>query len=141
MTVDSVSMQKETLAKHKTINVIVVQFDDALDAAAAQNLGVFSLTTVAQGKKHPSKKVALVQSSYNAAAHTVTLTPQKKLVLSPPLQLQINAAALTDTLGRPLDGKDNGLPGGNFVAMLSKGGVSIESAARFRSVKHRPHQD
>jgi hypothetical protein len=49
-----------------------------------------------------AKPVALVQASYAAAAHTVTLTPQKKLVLSPPLELQVNGAALRDTLGRPV---------------------------------------
>ena len=140
VTVVNVSMQKETTGKHKTTTVIVVHFDAALNAAAAQNLSAYSLTTIAQGKKHASKPVALAQSSYNPATNTVTLTPRKTLVLNPPLQFQINAAALTDTLGRTLDGKDNGQPGSNFVAMLSKGGVSIESSARFRSVKHHPHR-
>jgi len=42
------------------------------------------------------------------------------------LRLTLKAAGLLDTLGRPLDGKDSGRPGANFVATLSKGGVTQE---------------
>jgi hypothetical protein len=128
VTILGASLQPEAAGKHKTTMVIVVQFSDALSSAAADNLGAYSLTTMAQGKKHLSKPVALVQASYNTAAHTVTLTPQKKLVLSPPLELQVSGSALTDTLGRPVDGAAGGPPGSAFRATLSKGGVSIQSA-------------
>ena len=57
--------------------------------------------------------------------NTVTLVPLKKLVLSSPLQLVINASLLTDARGRPLDGNDDGQAGGNFLATLSKSGVSV----------------
>jgi hypothetical protein len=60
------SLQQEATGTHKTTMVIVVQFSDALNAAAAGNLGAYTLTTMAQGKKHPSKPVALVQASYSA---------------------------------------------------------------------------
>jgi hypothetical protein len=134
VTVVNVSMQKEKMGKHTKINVIVVQFDAALATASAQNLAAYSLVTMATGKKHPSKPVALVQSSYNPTAHTVTLTPRKALVLSPPLQLRIDASALTDTLGRPVAGNS----AGDVVANLSKGGVSVSSAVRFERVKRHP---
>jgi hypothetical protein len=32
----------------------------------------------------------------------------------------INTAGLLDTLGRPVDGDDDGQPGGNFVTTLRK---------------------
>jgi hypothetical protein len=52
--------------------------------------------------KHPSQPVALAGAVYDASAHTVTLTPRRKLVLNPPLQLRVLAAGLSDLLGGPL---------------------------------------
>jgi hypothetical protein len=134
VTVLNVSLQNQNAGRRKTTMVIVVQFSAALDAATAANPGAYTLTTVSQGKKHPSKPLALAQPSYNAAAHSVTLRPLKSLVLSPPVQLRLNASALTDAQGRPLDGNHDGQPGGDFTATLSKGGVSVASAARFAIV-------
>jgi hypothetical protein len=47
-----------------------------------------------------------------------------------PVQLQINGqppAGLQDGSGRLIDGDHNGTPGGNAVAILSRGGASIEA--------------
>jgi FKBP-type peptidyl-prolyl cis-trans isomerase 2/regulation of enolase protein 1 (concanavalin A-like superfamily) len=122
--VESVSMQKERVGRHKPVSVIVVQFNGSVNAASAQNLGAYTLATMATSKKHPSKPVALAQSSYNASSETVTLTARKALVASPPLQLKIRTSALTDTLGRPLAGSSDG----EVVATLSKAGVSVSRA-------------
>ena len=130
VTLNSVSVQNRKLPKRKTQALIVLQFDGALDPASAGSVGAFTLTTAAQGKKRGGKLVALAKSSYNAATHTVTLTPLKQLVLSPPLELQVNASALTDTFGRPLDGDRDGHPGGNVQATLSKGRISLQSTER-----------
>ena len=46
-----------------------------------------------------------------------------------PEELQITASQLPDVYGRPLDGNDDGQPGGDFVALLTKGGMKIESIA------------
>jgi hypothetical protein len=116
-----VSLETVTAGKHRTGTLIVVQFDNPLSAATAQNLAAYSLATLPQGKTHPSKRLALSQASYNGSAHTVTLRPAKKLVLNPPLQLRISASALTDPLGRPL--------GGDFLATLSKSGVTTARSA------------
>ena len=40
-------------------------------------------------------------------------------------ELQIIAADLTDSLGRALDGNDDGQPGGNFVITFSKSGITL----------------
>jgi hypothetical protein len=125
----SVSTQKERVGKHKPVSVIVVQFNGSVDAASAQNLGAYTLATIATSKKHPSKPVALAQSRYDAGSETVTLTARKALVVSPPLQLEIRTSALLDTLGRPLAGN----PDGAVVATLSKAGVTVSRAIRFRS--------
>jgi FKBP-type peptidyl-prolyl cis-trans isomerase 2 len=130
----SVSVQKERVGKHKPVSVIVVQFSGPVSAASAQNLGAYTVATMATSKKHPSKPVALAQSSYDAGSETVALTARKALLVSPPLQLEIRTSVLTDTAGRPLAGN----PDGAVVATLSKAGVSVSRAIRYRGVKDRP---
>jgi predicted outer membrane repeat protein len=135
VTVESVAIEKVQTGRHKTMEAIVMQFSGELDAADAASLGNYTLVTVANRKKHPSKPVRLSLANYNAANNTVTLTTAKKLVLKPSLELTLNAAGLMDTMGRALDGRDDGQPGGNFTAILSKGGATVTSAVRLDAVK------
>jgi hypothetical protein len=125
-TVQHVSIVKSKMGKHKTTDVIVLQFDQAMNAGGAENLSSYSLVTVPKAKKRKSTgkstAVALAKASYDPATFTVTLTPRKPLVLNPPLTLTVEALGLPDALGRPLD------LGTNFVAVLSDSGVTIPSA-------------
>ena len=59
----------------------------------------------------------------------MTLLVRSKLNLAQPEELRITASQLHDIYGRPLDGNDDGQPGGDFVALLTKSGVKIESFA------------
>jgi hypothetical protein len=127
VTVQGISLQKVPAGKHKTTTVIVVQFSNALNASAAGNPGAYVLSTTPQGKKHTTKGLALARVAYNPTAHTATLTPAKKLVLKPPVQLRLSAASLPDSLGRPLDGNHDGQPGGDYIATLSNAGVTAAS--------------
>ena len=136
VSVQSTSIQKVRVSKKKTTQVIVLQFSGELNAADAETLGNYRLVTVAQGKKHPSKVVALSQASYNASTDSVTLSSRKPLVLNPSLQLTLEAAGLLDTIGRPLDGDNSGQPGSNFVATLSKRGVTVISAVARARARH-----
>ena len=52
------------------------------------------------------------------------LLPAIKPNLSQSDQIQIIAADLTDAYGRPIDGNDDGVPGGNYVAIVTKNGVT-----------------
>jgi hypothetical protein len=140
VTVQSVAIAKLNTGKHKTTQVIVLHFSGALNAMDAADLGNYSLVTVAQGKKHPSKAVALLHASYSAANHTMTLTTRKKLVLSPPVRLTLNSVGLVDTLGRALDGNDDGIAGGNFVATLSPNGVTVASAVPLNGASGPSHE-
>ncbi len=128
VTVLNVSIQKETLKKHQKVTVIVLQFSGALNAPDAQNRLLYSLAPETT-KKHVlklGKPVAPATAIYNASTNTVTLTPKKALVLNPPEQLKINSSGLLDALGRALDGNNDGVPGGNFVATLSKQGITLQ---------------
>jgi hypothetical protein len=114
---------------HKTAQAIVLQFSEALDAADAQITGDYRLVTLPRSRRQKSKLVALARASYNATAFTVTLFTRKPLVLNPPLQLTIQSARLLDALGRPLDGNNSGQSGANFVATISRSGVTATSVA------------
>ena len=59
----------------------------------------------------------------------MTLLAKSKLNLAKPEELRITASQLPDIYGRPLDGNDDGQPGGDFVALLTKSGMKIESFA------------
>jgi len=65
----------------------------------------------------------------NPMTSMVSLLPAIKPNLSQSDRIQIIAADLTDAYGRPIDGNDDGVPGGNYVALLTKSGVQIESIA------------
>ncbi|MGA2702588.1 MAG: hypothetical protein ABSH35_16035 [Isosphaeraceae bacterium] len=59
----------------------------------------------------------------------MTLLARSKLNLAQTEELRITASQLPDVYGRPLDGNDDGQPGGDFVALLTKRGVTISSFA------------
>ncbi len=121
-TVTSVTVEKHKKGK-KTSEVIVVQFSEALDIEAAQDLYNFSLSTVPKPKKQKSKVVLLASASYSTSAFTVTLTTRSALVLNPPLNLTISAARLLDALGRPLSA--------SFAATLKTVGAPVTPTVPF----------
>jgi large repetitive protein len=127
-TIEKVSIQKINQTKHKSVQGIVLQFSEALDAADAQNISAYTLVTVPKNKKQKSKPVKLSAASYSSSAHTVTLFTRKTLVLNPSIDLTVKAASLLDALDRALDGNDSGQPGANFTAILSRAGTSVTSA-------------
>ena len=100
-TLQSVTVMTEVI-KHKKVKVIVLQFDSAISATAAVTKSNYSLATVANGKKHPSKGVPLVQPVYNLASHQVILRTKNPLVLTSPLHLAVNVTGqnLLVTLGK-----------------------------------------
>ncbi|MFI5461177.1 MAG: MBG domain-containing protein, partial [Isosphaerales bacterium] len=120
-TVQNVSIKKMTV-KRKTTQVIVLQFNEAVNSVGAQNVKTYKLVTVPKSKKQTGTAVALSKATYNSTTFTVTLTTRKPLVLNPPIKLTVVAASLLDTLGRPLNG------GTNSVAILSKSGASVTNA-------------
>jgi hypothetical protein len=98
-------------------------------------MATYRLTTA--GKKGSftaknAKVIRLKSAAYNSANDTVTLIPSKPFAVTKPVQLQISGQppeGLQDGSGRLIDGDHNGTPGGNAVAILSRGGASIEAIA------------
>jgi predicted outer membrane repeat protein len=130
VTIANVSIQKITMGRKK-IQVIDVRFSGQLNAGSADNLAVYTLNTVPQGKKHTTKPVGLIRAIYATATETVMLIPKKSpIALSPPLILTINGSSLLDSLGRLIDGNDDGQPGGSYKAILSKVGTTVIRSVR-----------
>ena len=64
--------------------------------------------------------IRLRSATYNAANDTVTLVPRKAFAVAKKPQLVVYGQDLADTLGRPIDGADNGQSGSNATAILAK---------------------
>ncbi len=76
-TVESVSLEKFKVSKRKSVEGIVLQFSEALNAADAQSIRSYSLATVPKTKKQKSKPVALSTATYSPSAFTVTLLTRR----------------------------------------------------------------
>ena len=79
------------------------------------------------------KREAAVEILHRALSlEAADLSEGKSFAVTKLVQLQINGqppAGLQDGAGRLIDGDHNGTPGGNAVAILSRGGASIEAIA------------
>jgi hypothetical protein len=120
VTVLSVQAQTHKVSRKKTIKVIVVDYSGALEPDVAQVPTSYQLVASGKGRKpgtHAVKTVAIATAAYDPGTQAVTLTPAGKLP-SGPLQLTITANGVLDALGRPLDGNNDGQPGGNFQTTL-----------------------
>ena len=74
------------------------------------------------------RPVKLTSAVYDAVTNSVTLTIKAKLPTQP-LQLSLNASAVVDSHGQPIDGNRDGQPGGNFQATFAKAGLNLASAS------------
>jgi hypothetical protein len=117
------------------VTEILVGFNGALNAAEAQDLGIYHLTLA--GKRgsftaRNARNIKLKGAVYGASSHTVELFVRKPFPRAKKVQLLVNGtppSGLQDGLGRLIDGDRNGQPGGNAVAVLSRGGVSMTALA------------
>ncbi len=134
VTVESLQVEKIKVGKGKKApkeTVLVLQFSGALNAAAADNVNAYELASVitvkATGKgKHKQppttklgKPVTPAKAVYTASNNEVTLTPRGTLNLTKPEELIVDAVLVTDTLGREIDGNDDGQPGGDYIATIN----------------------
>jgi hypothetical protein len=128
-------VQTVTNKKHQ-VTQIILRFSGALGAAEADAVGTYHLAT--PGKKGSytakgAKTIALSSAVYNSSTDQVTLTARKPFALTKPVQLLVSGtgpAGLQDSFSRLIDGNRDGQPGGNAVAILRRGGVSLARAAR-----------
>ena len=131
---DSLQVEKikvGTGKKAKSETVLVLQFSGALNASAADNVGAYELAPIikvkASGKgKHRKPATTKLGSPvrpasavYTASNNEVTLTPRIKLSGSKPEELIVIGTLLTDTLGRQIDGANDGVAGSDYIATIT----------------------
>jgi hypothetical protein len=116
--------------KAKKTTGIVLQFSGPLNAAQASSLSSYRVLAgkVKKSRTTFSKTLPLSSAIYSSSANTVTLVTKSKLNLAQPEEVVVIGALLMDAFGRPIDGNNDGEPGGNFTATLSKKGTTITSA-------------
>ncbi len=129
----------QEVKKNHKISEIVLGFSGALNGTQAASVTEYGLVTV--GKKGSftgkgAKALKLKSAVYNSANNTVDLFLKKPTVFTKKVQLTVDGLApsgLEDTYGRLIDGNDDGQPGGNAVAILTKNAATI-TAVRGGSV-------
>jgi RHS repeat-associated protein len=140
--VETIKIGKGKKAKKET--VIVVSYSGALNASAADNASAYEIAPVltikasGKGKNHKPATTKLgtpipfASASYTASNNQVILTPRGTLNSSKPEELIINAALVTDTFGREIDGNDDGQPGGDYIATINGSRVTTGGIALAR---------
>jgi hypothetical protein len=130
--VSMVNVKPVSNKKH-LVTQILVSLSGAVNATEAQTVGTYRLATPGKKGSFDAKNAGVIKlksAVYNAATNTVTLTPKKAFALTKPVQLRVNGqspSGLEDSVGRLIDGDRNGQPGGNAVALLRRGGVTISA--------------
>ena len=121
-------------ARTKSETALEIQFSGLV--AGTGDLAAYQLSSVTTRKikkravtsYKPIRLTSAVPAS-NPMTSMVSLLPAIKLNLSQSDRIQIIAADLTDAYGRPIDGNDDGVPGGNYVAIVTKKGVTPSEVA------------
>jgi cyclophilin family peptidyl-prolyl cis-trans isomerase len=113
--------------QEREVTQIFLTFSGALNDTAADDTTTYHLATPGKNGSFTGKHagtISLASASYNGQK-TVTLVPTAPFALSTKVEVVVygeGPSALEDSLGRLIDGKHNGKPGGNAVAILTKRG-------------------
>ncbi len=105
VSITGVGWQTVKLGRHKPTTVLVVSFSGAIDPGRATALSGVAATPAARGKKTGAghaQTIALRSAKYNPATNCVTLTPARP-VPNATMQITINATAILDAEGRPIE--------------------------------------
>ena len=128
----------QDLVKKNHLVQITVDFSGPVNAAEAQNTGIYRLATPGKHGSFTARNAGIIKlrsAVYNAANDSVTLTPRKPFALTKPIQLVVDGlppSGLQDSEGRLIDGGHTGQPGSNAVAVLRGRGVTLSAVALAR---------
>jgi cyclophilin family peptidyl-prolyl cis-trans isomerase len=128
-----VTLSKVELVENHEQQVVkvIMFFSGALDMTEADKKTTYRLTTQGKDGSYTARNARIIQvrkAVYSAAGDSVTLKPAAPFSLRKSVQLLIHGTApggLQDSLGRYIDGADNGQPGSDAIAILSRKGVML----------------
>ncbi len=130
MTVTGIALK--TNKKHQ-VSEVFVTFSGPVNVTEADNTATYRLATPGKHGSYTARNAGIIKlksATYDPTDDQVTLVPKKPFVISKKVQLEVIGtppSGLQDGAGRYIDGANNGQAGGNAVAILSKGGVSIDA--------------
>ena len=133
-----VKVGKGKKAKTKSETALDIQFSGAVAGSGRLSAYQLSVVTTKKVKKKSVttyKPIRLTSALYASSpmVSSVLLVPAMKPILSQTDRLQIVAADLTDALGRPIDGNDDGQSGGNYTATFSRTGATSDTLSLART--------
>ncbi len=105
------------------VSRIVVHFGEAVTGAdnpANYHLALVTTKRVRGRIKTVSKPVRIKAVTYDPSTFTSAVLPAGKVSPKKVNQLTISGAGIRDAFGRPLDGDQNGTPGGDVVIKIGK---------------------
>ena len=117
-------------AKTKSEDVLEIDFSGSVSGAgdlAAYQLSNVTTKKIKKKEVTTLKRIKLLSAlpAASPATTSVALLLAAKQNLGQTDEMQITAAILTDSLGRALDGNDDGQPGANFVDTFTKRGLAL----------------
>jgi hypothetical protein len=127
--------------KHRVIEILVT-FSGSVNASEAGNVETYRLVTPGTRGSFTARnarKIKLRSAVYDSGSDRVTLTLKKALALTTPVQLTVAGtppSGLQDPFGQFIDGKRDGQPGSNAVAVLRRTGVVLSAIALLSSSPH-----
>jgi hypothetical protein len=133
------SVTDKTNKKHQVTQITVVFSGSVNSAQAGMTTGIYRLATPGKHRSYTAKNAAVIKlksATYTDSTHSVTLIPKKPFAITKPVQLLINGVApsgLEDSTGRLIDGNHDGQPGGNAIAILSRGGAKVSAVEQTRA--------
>ncbi|HLH46248.1 MAG TPA: PKD domain-containing protein, partial [Acidimicrobiales bacterium] len=121
--------------KKRATGAIVLIFSGPLDPGSAGDLANYQVLDPGHDRRfgtRDDKRIALKKADYDATRHAVSLRPRRRLVISRALRLIVSTGPghLRDASGRPVDGNNDGVPGGDIVSLLQKTRGALRSLAR-----------
>ncbi len=121
--------------KHQVTQVTVVFNGSVNSTEADMKTGIYRLAFPGKHGSYTAKNAVVIplkSAMYTDSTHSVVLIPKKPFAVTKPVQLLINGLApsgLEGSFGRLLDGNDDGQPGENAIAILSKKGATVSAVA------------
>jgi Beta-propeller repeat len=112
------------LGIHWQPTILVISFDQPLDPSSAQNMNNYVITD------RNGRAVPIKSASYDPATQTVTLRPSRRMNFHHRYKLTISGLApngVTNARRLPLDGNRDGLPGGDYHAVVSRKNLVLNS--------------
>jgi uncharacterized repeat protein (TIGR01451 family) len=109
---------------HNKNSALIITFDEALNASTATNKANYKLVALGKKGQGPNKTIAITSATYNAATHTVTITPSAKLDPTQYYQIQVigsTSTGIADIYGRHLVNPQYTTPGANFSGIFFAG--------------------